>query len=443
MPKLDDLDEIQNSYEIKPSTIGEPRPNLNRQEMRMNTVTVIEEELPLHKIKQYIKGFKWLVTYYNNITGISTSTSDLSTSISREVQSYTKIDQMAIYLESPLDVTNVSDLSFSGIINSGIVPQLYDIIVVKLIGGKEALFSCTNVETNHYQSHSVYKVDFKLKFFKNETNKDYFVNLEEKVSERLVYDSSYVMDSGSPVLLEDDFKKKQQLKQLRKEILDFFFNKFIDIENKYLHINTKDINYDKVRRSLGAYIDPYQLAFIRSTVEIEENMLLGTIALQDIQRDNVLTVYDMLYRRDLSLLEDIEHKMIYTDPSKSSGGFTAQIRNIYFLDVDYAVAPAYHKGVCIKSIFKDYETSKPGPLSPYEEDDYYIFSGKFYNKDEGSLNAFERLIYKFLRKQPISYEEITEICRGYRKWTDYNQYYAIPILQLIIKSIYLNMYSER
>lgn len=431
-----------NIKEEPSSTIGEVVEFKTQEDLKL-TNGYTADELPPSKIIKYIKGYQWNVDYYNLNSDVHSKATPLGADISSHVQNYTKIKNCVIYLDSPLDVTSVSDLSFRCIINVGIIPIKYDIIISEMIGGKKAMFECIEVKQEHYQTHTVYSTEFKFKTFLNNTSINIFKSLEQKITQTYVYDKNYVLDNGSPILLKEDYDNKLKLKKIRNEIMSFYFNKFIDVETKYLSINArKGNNIGYTSRELPI-IDNYLFSFIRSTIDSSENHLYSTIAFISYVTNYDLTLFDVILKKDKNLLYDVVKEMTYNVPLNS--GPMPEVRGVYYSDVGLIATPkySYPDDRYVNRLSNDYFiTNDISPMKNINRKDFYVLSEAFYNEDILNMKPVEQFIYKFITKQSISVEDVLSYIEKYRHWTDYDQYYLLPIFIYIIRTLTVNTYSE-
>lgn len=433
---------IENIKEEPASTIGHVNDFKTQQDLKL-THNYTADELPPSKIVKFIKGYQWTVDYYNNNGDVNTKSTPLGTDISTHVQNYIKIKNCVIYLESPLDVTSVSDLGFKCIINAGFIPIKYDIIISEMIGGKKAMFECIDVKQEHYQTHTVYSTEFKFKFFLNNTSEAYFNILENKTTKTLVYDKNYILDNGSPLLLQDDYDNKIKLKKIRNELMSFYFNKFIDVETKYLSINARKGNNIGYLNKELPIIDNYLFNFIRSTIDSSENYLYSTIAFISYVTNYDLTIFDVILKKDIDLLDDTVNEITYNVPLNS--GPMPEVRSIYYSDVGLIATPKYSypddRYVC--RLNKEYFlTESTSPMKDKNIKDYYIFSEAFYKRDLTNMNVIEQFIYKFITNENIDQSNVTSYLEKYRHWSTYDQFYIIPILIYILRTLTQNTYSE-
>ena len=428
--------------EIPASTIG------NVTEYNTNTDLGLShnytaDELPVKKIAEYVKGYKWKVDYYNLAGNINTRAQPLSLDLSTHSQNYTKIKGCILYLQSPLDNAAVQDLGFSAVINCGIVPFKFDFVVAEMIGGKKAIFECTEIKQEHYQTHELYELTFKFKFFLNNTNTSYFEQLDKKVIRTYIYNQDYLFENSSPLLLEADYKLKEDVKNIRLRMLDFYFKKFIDIESKFLCLNPRKSNNAGLIQNGLPIIDNYMLNYIRSTIDVSDSHEYKSMSYINYAINYEQTVFDALLERNIDTLEDAISEMWYVTPKWTAT--YPDTRGVYYSDAGLITVPKGSINNAIKAPLPDSVLDKTykGPLTELNfSSDSYIFSINFYKGIEEAMLPIERLIYSFIKQDVINMEDIEPYLKDYRKWSLYEQYYLIPILAHILLTM-ISTHSER
>lgn len=433
--------------EHQPTTIGEVRPFVTQEDLQLSH-NYTADELPETSITQYIRGYKWHVEYYNLNGDVNTKPESFNPDVSSHVQNYTKIKDCRIYLTDPLEVTQVNNLSFTCVINIGIVPFKFDVVIGELIGGKKAVFECLDCSQEHYQTHTVYRLTFKHRFFLTPQTEHYYKALEQRVTKRFVYDLDYVLDNGAPILLEEDYRIKKNLKTIRRQMISFYFNKFIDAETNYLALNARlpHNNGIGVVKPIekAPIIDEYLMRFIRSTIDVNEDFNYSKMCYNHYVVNYEQTFYDALLERDTTLLEDCVNQMEHHPPVFT--GSSPLTRNVYFLDVGLITVP---KGTMVTQyigygLSENLFFSEEGtPLHGKNLRGYYIFSSDFYHQQESTMCPIERLVYRYIKGDILNISDIAPFLEGYRKWSTYEQYYILPILIFLLRTLTSKTFSQR
>lgn len=440
-------DNLNFNPEHNATTIGIQREFLKQEDLQLSN-GYTADELPETSIIQYIRGYKWNVDFYNLNGGVNTKSEAFNPDLNTHTQNYTKIKDCIIYLTDPLEVTKVSDLSFTCVLNIGRVPFKYDVIVGTLLGGKKALFECTDCVQEHYQSHRVYKLTFKFRFFLENQEDSIYKNLESKVTKRYVYDNEYVLDNGSPILLEEDLKAKKNLKDIRNHMISFYFNKFIDVETNYLALNARKPNNMGMLRNIplpkSPIIDEYLVKFLRSTIDINEDYNYSKMSSNHYVTNYEQTLFDAILTKDENILYDCVKEVEYFPPCFT--GASPLTRNTYYLDIGLLTVP---KG-SMDGTFVSYNlpddllfTTEECPLHGKNLKGYYIFSQDFYLGQFVTMRPIERLIYKYIQGSVLNIVDIEPFLKNYRKWSTYEQYYILPLLIFIIKTMTHRSFSQR
>lgn len=433
------LDDIEQDNSVPAASIGEKVDFKNPQDIQVST-NYTADDLEPTKVTKYIKGYPFKVDYYNFIGDVNTVPQSFNLFINEHSQTYNKIKDCIVYLESALDVTGVNELGFECTLNAGIVPFMYDIVKIELMNKQYALFECQEVKQNHYMNHTVYTLTFKLKYkFSNFTD-DAFCQLESKVVRRFVYDENYILESGSPLLLTEDYVNKVKLKALREDIIHFYFHKFVDIETKYLCVNAKQANNTLYRRPYKyPILDMYIINFIVATIDGDEDFIYSTMANKGYVTSYEQTVLDAILEQDISILDDCIREM---DNCVPEDALTHPIlRSLYYSNVNSIVVPTGTMSLTSKIDITDYiQTTEHSPMRDIKLGDTYIFSSNFYNQQE-PLTDIEDMVLRFIKKQKIDTYKLERICTKYRRWSDYEQFYLLPIIIYMLRSLVFNTYS--
>ena len=431
MAIVDDIEELDNNDLEETSTIAKEKPFTKQEELGTNIFT--NKERAYESLLQHISGMKWRVDYFNQIINKNTKTATPVAGL-KSIQQYRRIKDTVVYLQSSLDANvNVNELTLEFILNIGITPNIGDIIVANLIGGREAAFKIDRVEKRHYQDHEVYYCGIKFNFFTNK-NKEAYNDILDKVIENLIYDKNYIRTFSAPILLEEDYIDISTLKKLRKDLIKFFFNNFIDKEYKCLNPFNSYTTKFKV-------VDPFLNNFILKCVEVDEsNVYMQANMLVNYQIPiYTYTILDAILERDKDYLENITHKElgIGTIPFSENGSY-----DLNFLKLNGVVGFTNNLvGLTDKLLRVDTEVTplrdKLNDLKPY------IFTSNFYNDIPELMLPIEHLIIDYLIGEIIEPKRLYDLVKNYRKWSRYEQFYIIPIVIRMLKTLTIKTYSNR
>lgn len=402
-----------------------------------------EKDMDYENVTRYIKGYEWNVTYYNLIGDVNSSNTTLSVNSTRATQSYNRILNMTIYLDSPLENGNIETLETTAIINSGIIPFASDIVVSEIFGGKTAMFVVSEITKLNYQKHNIFKVKLKFKHFK-EDNEELFKNLDSKVVHKYVEDKDYIEGYGSPLIMEEEFTLRKSLRHTTDELINYYVYLFKDKERSFLNMNALPYTQSiENSNSNATFIAPVACDTILNSAILR---IFGTTSnneydeLRWIEYDTNRTIYetvwDAIFNRDPSILtscsKDIGFVGIYGPNSFPAVQHPAYLGVRYVVD---KVPSTEFNGYSYNEVFNIEKGDFEHPLNRTSMDGYYIFSEAFYNMEVGKMTNFEKLLYNVIARKNYNIKDVLPYVNSYKRWSRYEQFYIIPILILLIRMI--------
>lgn len=433
MALIDDIEELDNNDIEETSTIAKEKEFVPQEELGTNIYT--NKERAYESLLSHISGMKWRVDYFNQIIGSNSKTSSHFTGL-KTIQQYRRIKNAVVYLQSSLDSNvNVNELTLEFIVNFGITPNQGDMVVAKLIGGREAAFKVERVEKRHYQDHEVYYCSIKFNYFTNK-NKETYTDLLEKISEHLIYDQNYVRTFGSPILLEKDYIDISALKRLKRSLIKFYFNNFVDKEYKVINPFNSYISGFKV-------VDPFLNNFLRKTIEVEESTKYTEANL--LVNYNIpiytYTILDAILERDSDYLDNITHTELGIGKIPVNKG-ASNVYDLGYLKLNGVVGFDNNLTNFTDKLLR--VNTEETPLRDKLNDlKPYIFTSNFYKNIPELMLPIELLIQDYLIGEIIQPDKIYNLVKDYTKWSRYEQFYLIPIVIRILKTLTTAVYSDR
>lgn len=264
----------------------------------LGTSTLFSKEKPLDTIMKYVSGMKWEIDYFLNVVGVNEKPEPLDVNVPSTVQRYHRINNLIITLNSGINQDNIDNISGDGVINANITPRVTDMFLATLTQGRLALFTITEVELQHYNLHDCYKISFKLFSFVD-SDSNLYNNLIYKTVKTYKYDKDHIYTFSAPIILEEDYKKKINLKNRWKEIVEYYFNHFVNEKRLVVSLPTDDGE---------VYIDNLLTRFIFSIINHEDSEMIYKINRLDENRNNDvrLCLWDMILERDYSMLKRLQ-----------------------------------------------------------------------------------------------------------------------------------------
>lgn len=299
-----------------------------REQSELRTSTTFNEEFPLEMMRQYVSGMPWTVEYYGQYG--DKGDLDLDPDVKQPVgnQSYIRISKLRIYVQQPLNQTNVNDISLEAIINAGFMPRKGDLFMATLIGGRIGMFVVEEATMNHYNLHQVYTVNFKLHSFL-EDEPDLYNNIVSKVVRNYVYNKNYIQEYNGSILTREELAVKDDINSAIEELTDYYFRTFIDFETKFLKLPTKDGGDN--------YVDQELQRFVLKVFTTNEYPDLYNLQMIDYDMDKSVTytIWDILEKRNPKMLSKVTSNIGFMHVPKSWSNLNSLNPN--YMDVDYIV----------------------------------------------------------------------------------------------------------
>jgi len=385
----------------------------------IKTSTIFNKDTRIEDIARYIGGYNWEVDYFIQIRKENDlySKPDIEKSVS--ILKYNRINNLIIHLLEPLSTTVPEELTGSGIIDAGFIPNYGDVILVTLTNGRDAFLTIEKVEKKSYSNRDVYQVEFKLFTF-IDSEPEIYNDVLYKTIKEFVYDRDNLIDYSTPIIISKDYKKKINLKTSYNQIITYYFERFFK----------DDINLIILPTNRGVYFDPNVTVFLFKILSINEHLVLNK--LNRIEKNDGRSIYDILDTKDITAIHTIKSDIGYI-PTK----FETIIGDINarYLGVTHMVSNVEESVIKVEDVFIGNDVSLPNDyVYPIGRTNLkYVFTEAFYNLNYEKMGSFERVVYKYLNNETINYEDIKLFIEQYKYWETDEQYYLIPILLLMIK----------
>lgn len=403
-----------------------------RTQDELKTSILFDKEKPLNEITHFIRGMKWTVDYFLQIRDVNDTINKPDVNIPVGVQKYNRINKLEIILQSAINQETIDNIAGEAVINAGFMPNVDDVFLATLTGGRQGLFLITAVNKRNYNLHQTHNVEFKLFMFL-ETQPEVYNDIVNKTMKEYVYDKDHILDYSAPVLVASDYKAKINMKHVVPELLDYYL--------------TNNINPSKLvlapMTTSSVYTDTLLTEFLFKIVDVSDNYKSSKITRLDlrVKHGSILTIWDVLLKRDYSLLKLCRSNLGFASTSiMHHHGFNHTLAcigvhyNVSLLNSATAAVPDY----------EDIDVEKPDTyVEPLGSDrSTYVLSKEFYDGNYINCGYFEELIVQYLKKEVLNTDNINRAISDYRYWSKQDQFYLLPILMLLIKTITFNTYTE-
>jgi hypothetical protein len=407
----------------------------------------------------YAEGSSWTVDYYSQILTKDSELSGMQITLNSVHQQYKKILNLELKVTQTLTGSqNQEDATMkvdgTATIVAGIVPSIGDMFTANIENAAKAVFRINTCSKKSIFKSAVYEVTYTL-------INDYKATvgiLDKKVVSTYYYYKDYLIYGKDPLVLKEKHYILIRLHQAYKEILSYYFKKFLSNEFHTL-----------IAQASVAVYDPHLTRFVLANFDTNEAPELQYIKALNLDEDRACfsdSVYTAILKRDKNVLL---HSFTTAGLVSTSVFLTnPRFANIRYLGIEKIVYPVDPMGSVDSSILNSLKPTSMGSLTDpnYKEptakpstsklpqlivptnrpvdnlvdlydvtfDSYYVFSGYFYKNNVEKMSTFERFVHNFLDKQNYDGSVLLKTALGqYKTWKPLEQFYILPILLVIIR----------
>lgn len=413
--------EVDKKFNTK-EEFKEEKPFRSQEELK--TSIIYNKEQPLDNIIRYLKGSKWEVSYFLQIRDVNDTLVPLDTNLAATVQKYNRIDKLILYVQSAISQDEINSVTGEAVINAGFLPNVNDMFIATLVGGREAIFIVTEVNNRTYNLHYAYLVSFKIFAF-TDTDVSMYNNLLHKVMKEYTYDKDHLLDFSAPVILKSDYKHKLNLKDSYNDLVDYYFRHFVNHEKNVIALKT----------TTSAYVDTFLTDFLYKVINRDEHPIMSKLNLIDIDyRDKIpYTIWDVIINKNTRLLKYCNGDLGFIP--HMSGYVDVIIRNMHYLNIEFIVGPLPTKQGELYIPIIDISTPKSVDykIPSDEKKKSYVVGEDVYNLSKHSNFLVEKMLLDYLQDKMLDMEELSILIDQYSSWPTRDQFYLIPILLVFIK----------
>lgn len=389
-----------------------------------------ESSTPANKMVDKIAGHKWEIDYYHQILLPNQQPAVIDINTPPAMQQYRKIEKFILYLENGLPNDIFPSIEVEAQIVGNIIPNLHDMMIGMLLGGRRAIFTITSINKNNYSFVNLYKVTIKLVYFVD-VNTDVLDNLNKKVVDVYSYSKEFLESEGRPVILKSEFLKIKEFKTLESKIWDYYLNRFIDSDTGYLCIPTTDGK---------KYVDLFITEFIKSTTTIVTHELLRDIGYYSIPSDKRHEhILHALLNRNISSFDYLITNINFVlKPTRLAMPI---VNDISYSNIDFITDITQDPTILSPDLIVDLQISMTNMIRPNSltGEQKYIFTDAFYKRNVTEMGLLEKCVYKYLNKEYIDCDDLITLFNNMRSWTTIEQYYCIPILAFLCNTYFYKL----
>lgn len=261
------------------------------------------KETPLNTILNTLSGYRWSVNYYNQLRDINDTLTQFDVTSSATIQKYNKIKNMLLYVQTPLGLDNAESLNGEALIRGDFLPNVHDVFIANLPGGRRAMFSVTNVEDKTSNLNKIYSITYSILHYIDDKKSLLLKNLEHKVMKTYVYDNKHLSTRSSPLVLEATYRDKINLEDSYREMMEYYLKHFLND----LGVITLPTTDGKV------YTDIFLVDFLLKTCNTSDFLEFSRLNKIPVNKvdDKPYTVFDIILNRRKKDLVRAELNMGY------------------------------------------------------------------------------------------------------------------------------------
>lgn len=441
-----------NNHSTIPQALSEPNKSV---------FTTLYPESKATALLKFVEGYPWTVNYYGQLVNDANTLEHVDPGIPQLLQPMYKVSGMVIQVSTPMtssydETSGVTTVNGSAIFPFGIRPNKGDAFVASVDSGEDAIFVINTVYRKTHRKETLYEVNYSLYKYTS-TDPGTVLTLEQKTNEVYYFNKDTNYFNRDLLITKDVKEAKERLGRLLRESEEYYFATFAQ----------KDAAGILIPGVEDAYYDPALTQFLTKTVEYSK--LIQQPFFRYTFRDKYAeqkTFFDLLLSRNLATVNTINRQQGFVstaslyNSTRFGTTFHAGVDYILYpktpntaLDIDkfairgpvdifktgYVTAKNYTLPVfTIKTKNNDTVYEKP-VLHSLFENDYYIVSENFYNyvndnAQYAGTSFAELMIYRFIKKQAISREDLVILMETYHQWSYLHQLYLLPIFWLIIRN---------
>jgi len=469
MPLVNPKDDLVDAPKPTPVIIAKPE---------YKGVTVDTKMIPVSSLLSHVEGSSWIVNYYSQVLNKDNASAGQGLGTNPIHQQYRLINSMELKVTSPL--SNSQDPESKSMVVTGsatlypfIIPNEGDIFLADIGSGREGVFQITNVTRLSISTQTCHTIDYNLIDYSNTTRR---TDLALKVVQTFYYQKDFLLHGQNPLLFEEDYVVVKNLQNSYRHICDSYFRTFFSREYSILLVPLQ---------STPTYDHYHTEALLRnfSTWDSEEIRYIRKLNVDDDSVMRATQIWDVIFTKNISLLNNcftkvgkvyssqfsseplhegvrysgVKELMYPLDPTvtvdfgytpvvktvngtainipntslKTAGGYLAQLRPKTLEDVIDRTLAGFDQ-IGDKAIYNQ------SPLiHPVLIDNYYVFSRAFYENDQlpGKQSVLEVLTRQYIGGKDLDIQAIKRLVDNIPQWNPLDQFYYIPIILFLIKSI--------
>jgi len=393
-----------------------------KQKEDRSLVPLYESENVDSLVRAFIDGYKWPVTYFHRVIDDMDQITEYDPELDPTLQNYVRINNLTLYLQSPLPEGTGDNLAGEAIIDLDIIPNPNDLFIARLLGGKIVMFSIEDVQRINYNNDNLFSVSFKNYGEYDSEDDPLIVSLMRSTTEELTYNEKYRIDSTQPLYTPDDLNLKKDILFKIDSLINLLNTKFVNRKTQFF--------YGYIDKDSKLIYDPHMYKFIKKAigfmyfkkvperVDITDNESVILDYMLDLTISKILIAENVR----LSVFGD-NNNLIKTSPYLDNTMFTLIDKVVDIVEEEVS--------------YKD--NGNINELYPYLPTGKYIFRKEIYDVilrdkiiDKDKLTLFETIFLSFINRVPIEYDDLELLYTNINKLPNAELFYYVPILITIL-----------
>lgn len=420
--------------------------------------TYDNNQVPVVSLLSYVEGSPWQVkSYFRQVLGQHNDLKEIDPGLSPEFQSYHRINQLELRMQDELSSSTDNDTQRTTVTGAALVygfiqPNVNDYFIANTSYRRDSLFRVTNVDRLTWRRESVFGIQFQLvDYTDNLTNE--LADFKRKTTEEYFFDRERLMEGLIPYLKTEDYKLVHDLRDARQRLGSYYVNTFAVTSSHTLVIPGQS----------NRIYDSFLIDFIMMTMGFTEFPRLLHVKQLPKSGDPYLEqpqFWQAIVERDPNHIEFGNKQMGIV----STSGFFANsyIKTMYSARMDNVVYPinpdeSAHSGdeLCKVASFcgaikpttaaqgktTDYSTmsftlATGDTVAAYPkvlQDDYYVLSEAFYEKQDSRLTLLEIMVRDYLESKTLDRKQLSFMISIYPKMERLEQFYYGPLLLCLMR----------
>jgi uncharacterized protein (UPF0264 family) len=354
------------------------------------TTTVIDRDIDIRDMTQYIEGSSWSVDYYNSQLAKDDIASPQDIVTDSVIEQYVKYNGLELKVTTPIENVSFTDVEGEAIITD-ITPTQGDSFVAELSGNIKCIFRVIEVDRNLYNFKPIFTIKYKLNTILTKTTVATFNDLNSKVIREFYYDSKAMFEKKRAIVSKETLRFRRDIDRHLRSLTSTYFDEFM-----LDRVGSLVLPYD------GIVIDP-----------VLEEFIFKTFTYNDISKIRRMS---RLGGSDSMMLDTVYNNILYQEPMTEYTKKYICINTSTYSKTDVFLKTLRHYGITGKVT---YETTEG-------DDVVYDFTTDKAIEVMGHVN-------RHINDRAYDQEGIASLFTEYRRWDKLDKFFLVPILYVLAK----------